>query len=108
MPERHSRSGFYEFKPQNTYTRAYYGKLVKDYGFVSLMRVLRRRYPDWILESDLPVRFSGKELGNSHVIRAFNTNTFEEKKFEAVYDIYSGTWRFYDMEGRRIDLDRFL
>lgn len=85
-------------KSYTTYTTAYHGILVKDYGFHAMIKSLRKQFPQFYFETGTPVKGS-KELiiddGNIEI--HLKTNLLQKPiKLLAVYDAMNHKWYFID------------
>ena len=93
------KKSYYErrgIKTNRTYTRAYHGILVKDYGFNAIMKDLREQYPEFGFLDNRPIKASRSLVIDDVRIKIFY-NPFEKPiELRAIYDLYDQRWYFID------------
>jgi len=92
--------------PSHIYTRAYYGVLVKDYGWHEIKKKLQKRFPYYFFSDDTPFKISSsqKELGKWRELKVLYKETIQERTFKAHYDPINKEWHFFDENGKRVDI----
>lgn len=85
-------------KSYTTYTTAYHGILVKDYGFHAMIKSLRKQFPQFYFESDTPVKGSkGLIIYDANIKIHLKKNLLQKPiKLFAIYDMMNHKWYFID------------
>lgn len=97
-----------EIRVKSLYTRAYYGMLVKDYGWFEVLRRFRKKFKNLSFYHNVPIRVNAKRLSREHKLKVFNFNTMKEKTFIARYNAMDKAWLFFDEDGNSVDIIKEL
>jgi len=97
-------------KSNTTYTKRYRGSLVEDYGWLSIVKDLRNKFPSVVIESDTPIIAPlSKKLGTSHKLTVFKFPFGKKHNLIANRDPMDKHWYFYDAEkDKSINIYKYL